>query len=113
MSVIKKENITIVVDTYMKDGQEKKVYKTVGELITMQGNDGPYQFGRMWGPNGSTEFKVFDQQEKAAPMPQQVQQQMNQIQPQGGYQQPQQQPKQQAPQGYNQPNNGHNQPPQY
>jgi hypothetical protein len=64
MNIIKKENITIVVDTYMKEGVEKKVWKTIGELVTMQGNDGPYQFGRMWGPTGATEFKVFDQQDR-------------------------------------------------
>ena len=93
MSIIKKENITIVVDTYMKDGVEKKVWKTIGELVTMQGNDGPYQFGRMWGPTGSTEFKVFDQENK----------QPQQGQPQQGYQQP---PQQAPQQGFQQPQQG-------
>lgn len=100
--VIKKENITIVIREYKDNqGQDKKVYKTIGELITMQGDDGsPYQFGEMWGPTGSTKFKVFDQQDRnAAPAPQQGQQQ---------YQQPQQQ---QAPQqGYQQAQQGYNPP---
>jgi|GEM_PF-2966886 len=102
MSIIKKENITIVVDTYMKDGAEKKVWKTIGELVTMQGNDGPYQFGRMWGPTGSTEFKVFDQENK--------QQQPQQGQPQQVQQAPQQAPQQgfqQPKQGYNNQSNGY------
>ena len=100
--VIKKENITIVIREYQDQGQTKKVYKTIGELVTMQGDDGtPYQFGEMWGPTGSTKFKVFDQTDRnAAPAPQQ------------GYQQPQQAPvQQQAPQqNYQQAQQGYNQP---
>ena len=82
-NVLNKENIVIVVDTYKdrQTGQEKKVFKTIGELVTMQGNDGqPYQFGRLWGPTGSTEFKVYSQENR--------QQAVNNAQPQqGGYQQ--------------------------
>ncbi|MCP4267305.1 MAG: hypothetical protein GY777_17320, partial [Candidatus Brocadiaceae bacterium] len=44
--VIKKENITISIGEYEKDGQTKQRYKTIGELVTMQGDDGStYQFG--------------------------------------------------------------------
>lgn len=77
MSFIKKENLTIVIGEYEKNGQMKKEYKTIGELVTMQGNDGIYQFGRLWGPTGTTEFKVFEQQDRtvnqsAAPQQQQA-----------------------------------------
>jgi len=75
MSLIRKENIVIVVDTYMKDGQEKNVYKTVGEIVHMNGSDGPYSFGRLWGPTGSTKFNIFpqDQQRSQQPVQQQAQ----------------------------------------
>lgn len=85
MSVIKKENIVIVIGTYTdRNNQEKKQFRTIGEIVTMQGNDGPYQFGKIWGPHGVTEFKLYPQEER------------NQQPQQGGYQQPQQQG------GYNQ-----------
>lgn len=81
---IKKENLTISTGEYQKDGQTKKEWRTIGELITMQGDDGqPYQFFKMWGAGGVVEGKVFEQQERS--------------------QQPAQQqrpPAQQAPQGY-------------
>ena len=39
--LIKKENITIVTGTWNDaQGNEKKRYKTIAELITMQGDDG-------------------------------------------------------------------------
>lgn len=60
-SVIKKEDLTIVIREYTDgQGQQKKVYKQVGELITWQGDDGSqYQSFEMWGPTGSTQGKVF------------------------------------------------------
>ena len=70
--IIKKENISIVVDTYVKDGQQKNVYKTIGELVTYQNDDGSYsQFGRMWGPTGTTKFNVFEQRDRQSQAPQQ------------------------------------------
>ena len=98
--VIKRENITISIGEYQKDGQTKQRYKTIGELITMQGDDGStYQFGEMWGPTGSTKFNVYDQQEKQQQAPMQ--------QPQYAPQH-QQAPMQQAPQqSYGQQNNGY------
>ena len=97
--LLKKENITVVVGNY-KDPQNpnamKNRYKTIGELITMQGDDGSvYQFGEMWGPHGSTKFNVYEQQDNN-----------RQQQPphnQGYDNQPP--PHQAAPQGYNQPPN--------
>lgn len=60
--LVKKENITIVIGEYEKDGVTKKRYKTIGEVITMRGDDNSeYQFGELWGPTGSTEFKIFSQ----------------------------------------------------
>ena len=85
MSLMKKENITIVIGTYEKDGQTKKQFRTIGELITMMGDDGqPYQFGRLWGASGVTEIKIYPQDEQG-----QVQAPQQQAQPQ--YQAPQQQ----------------------
>ncbi len=93
--LIKKENITIVTGTYNDaQGNEKKRYKTIAELITMQGDDGSqYQFGEMWGPHGVTKFNVYSQDDN------QGQQQNNQQQApnQNGYNQQQQQGYQQQP----------------
>ena len=70
--VIKKENIVISTGTYQKDGVEKHRYKTIGELLTMEGDDGSqYQFGEMWGPTGSQKFNVYEQQERNQQRPQQ------------------------------------------
>ncbi len=104
MSFIKKENLTIVIGEYQdSQGNAKKQYKTIGELITMQGNDGPYQFFKLWGPTGVMEGKVFEQQDKNADQAQQQQgyQQPQQQAPQQGYGQPQQQ--QQTPNYQQQP----------
>ena len=70
--VLKRENLTIVIGKYQKDGQERSRYKTIGELVTMQGDDGgQYQFGELWGPTGSTKFNVYDQQDKQQQAPRQ------------------------------------------
>jgi hypothetical protein len=101
MSLIKKENLTIVIGEYTdQQGQPKKQYKTIGELITMQGDTGPYQFFKMWGPGGVVEGKVFDQQDQNSSQGQRAPQQQSQKQEQQQYQQ---QGYQQ--QGYQQPNN--------
>lgn len=65
--LIKKENITIVTGTYNDaQGNEKKRYKTIAELITMKGDDGSeYQFGKIWGPHGVTKFNVYAQDENS------------------------------------------------
>ena len=100
MSLIKKENLTIVIGEYTalhQQGQPKKQYKTIGELITMQGDTGPYQFFKMWGAGGVVEGKVFEQQDQNQNNAQQAPQQ------QGGYQQQGQQ------QGGYQNNNGYQQ----
>ena len=99
-NLIKKENITIITGVYTDDqGNEKSRYRTIGELVTMQGDDGShYQFGELWGPHGSTNIKIYDQQPKqqsvplAAPQqsyaqPPQPQQQYNQAPPPPGYDQ--------------------------
>lgn len=64
--IIKKENIVVSIREYTdNNGQQKKVYKTVGELVTMRGDDGTsYQFGEMWGPTGAQKFNIYDQQER-------------------------------------------------
>lgn len=92
--VIKRENITIVIGQYTdNNGQDKKKYKTIGELVTMQGDDGqPYQFGELWGAHGVTKFNVYEQQDKNAAYTNQppAQQGYPQHPPQqGGYANPQ------------------------
>ena len=64
--LIKKENITIVTGTFNdSQGNEKKRYRTIAELITMKGDDGSeYQFGEIWGPHGVTKFNVYAQEDK-------------------------------------------------
>lgn len=85
---VKKENLTISIGEYEKDGATKKQWRTIGEIITMDDNGKQYQFFKLWGAGGVVEGKVFEQQESN----------------QGGQQQqaPQQQynnaPQQQAPQ---------------
>lgn len=60
-NLIKKENLMVVVDSYVgQDGQQKNQHKQIGELITVMGTDGPYQFFKLWGPHGVTEGKVWE-----------------------------------------------------
>lgn len=104
---IKKQNLTISAGEYEKDGQMKKEWRTIGELITMQGDDGQsYQFFKLWGAGGVVEGKVFEQQDRNQQQPVQGQQQQN-FAPQG--QQPQQGYAQQSQGGF-QPTQNFNQP---
>ena len=74
-TLLNKENITISTGEYQKDGATKQRWKTIGELITMQGDDGqPYQFFKLWGSGGVVEGKVFDQEDKQQNNQQQQQQ---------------------------------------
>ena len=97
-NVAKKENLTIAIREYTNgQGETKKVWKTIGELITW--DDGKQSF-EMWGPTGSTKGSVFSQDDNSSQSPQQPQQhggyQASQQQggfnnnPQGGYQPAQQ-----------------------
>ena len=91
--LIKKENITIVTGTFTDNqGNEKKRYKTIAELITMKGDDGSeYQFGEIWGPHGVTKFNVYAQEDKSNNQGQQQNQGgQGQQQNQGGFQNQQQ-----------------------
>lgn len=102
---IKKENLTISIGEYEKDGQTKKQWRTIGEIITMQGDDGkPYQFFKLWGAGGIVEGKVFEQQDNAQggqqQAPQQRYQQPQQYQQPAPQQQMAPQYQQQQPQGY-------------
>lgn len=40
--VVKREDITVVVREYEKDGKMQKVRKTIGERTTFQSDDGSY-----------------------------------------------------------------------
>ena len=74
-----KENMTIAIREYTDNqGQQKKVWKTIGELITW--DDGSKSF-ELWGPTGSTKGNVFAKDDNNQ---QNNQQQQGQ---QGGYQQ--------------------------
>lgn len=96
-NVVKKENLTIAIREYQDgQGQTKKVWKTVGELITW--DDGRQSF-EMWGPTGATRGVVFSQDDNTSRGAQQAPQQ-------GGFQQPQ--GSAQAPQGFQQ-QGGYNQ----
>ena len=86
-NVQNKENMTISIREYQDNqGQTKKVWKTIGELITW--DDGSKSF-ELWGPTGSTKGNVFakDDAQQQAPAQNGFQQQAPQ---QGGFQ-PQQQ----------------------
>jgi hypothetical protein len=87
-TILKKENITVITGTYNDaQGTEKNRYRTIGELVTMQGQDGSvFQFGEIWGPHGSTKFNVYAQEDKKQVAP--PQQQPQQSAPQEGYYQP-------------------------
>jgi len=86
---VKKENLTISIGEYEKDGQTKKQWRTIGEIISMIGDDGkPYQFFKLWGAGGVVEGKVFEQQDnnqQQAPQQQGYQQNNQQQQPQQQY----------------------------
>jgi hypothetical protein len=92
-NVQNKENMTIAIREYTDNqGQQKKVWKTIGELITW--DDGSKSF-ELWGPTGSTKGNVFakDDNNAQAPnnnqqqAPQQQQGQQQGQQQQGGYNQ--------------------------
>ena len=56
-NVQNKENMTIAIREYTDNqGAQKKVWKTIGELITW--DDGSKSF-ELWGPTGSTKGNVF------------------------------------------------------
>jgi hypothetical protein len=101
-NVQSKENMTIAIREYTDNqGQQKKVWKTIGELITW--DDGSKSF-ELWGPTGSTKGNVFakddnSQQQNNNQNQQQPQQQNNQ---QGSYQQQSQQGQYQQGQGFRQ-----------
>jgi len=88
-NVQSKENMTIAIREYTDNqGNQKKVWKTIGELITW--DDGSKSF-ELWGPTGSTKGNVFSKDDNN-----QQQGQSQRGQQQGGYQQNQhqQQPQQ-------------------
>lgn len=92
-NLLKKENISVIIGEYQNaQGETKKKYRTIGELVTMQGDDGStYQFGEIWGPHGSTAFNIYSQEDRNAQAPQQNNQQQAPQQQQPQYnQQPQQ-----------------------
>ena len=64
---INRENIVISIGTYKdkQTGKDKNQYRTIGELVTMQGDDGStYQFGNLWGPTGVMKFNIYAQENR-------------------------------------------------
>lgn len=88
---IKKENLVISTGEYQKDGQTKQEWRTIGEIVTMKGDDNSeYQFFKMWGSGGVVEGKVFEQKDKNQQASQQPQGGFSPSGSQGGFsQQPQ------------------------
>lgn len=101
-NVQNKENMTIAIREYIDgQGNQKKVWKTIGELITW--DDGSKSF-ELWGPTGSTKGNVFSKDDNNQHQGQQ--QGGHQGQQQGGYQNQSQQTHQQQG-GYQQQNGGY------
>jgi len=87
-NVQSKENMTISIREYTDNqGNQKKVWKTIGELITW--DDGSKSF-ELWGPTGSTKGNVFSKDDNQQ-QGQNNNQQNNHQQGQGGFQNQQQQ----------------------
>lgn len=85
-NVVSKKNMTIAIREYTdNNGQQKKVWKTIGELVTW--DDGSQTF-ETWGPTGSVRGNVFEQDNNQQPQNQGGFQQNNQggFQPQGNQQ---------------------------
>ncbi len=95
-----KENMTIAIREYQDgQGQTKKVWKTIGELITW--DDGSKSF-ELWGPTGSTKGNVFAKDDNNNQQGNNSQG-SNQGQQQGGFNNQQQYNNNQSPQqnGFN------------
>ncbi len=101
MALIKKENICICEEYTDGQGSPKKLWRTIGELVTFDGANGQFQKVKLWGPGGFQDASVLEPRDNA----QQAQQQ--QPPQQQGYQQ--QAPQQQPQQGYGQPPQGYQQ----
>lgn len=83
-NVVNRQNMTIAIKEYTdSQGQNKKVWKTIGEIVTW--DDGSQSF-ELWGAGGYVKGNVFDKQDNQNQHPQQGQQQGY---AQQGYQQPQ------------------------
>jgi len=86
-NVQNKENMTIAIREYTDgQGQQKKVWKTIGELITW--DDGSKSF-ELWGPTGSTKGNVFAKDNDNNQQQQGQQQGGHQNQQKGGFNQQQ------------------------
>lgn len=87
-NVVKRENMVISIREYTDNqGNNKKVWKTIGEIITW--DDGNQSF-EQWGSGGLVKGSIFEQQQN------------NNQAPQGGYQQQQGGNFQQQQGGFNQ-----------
>ena len=95
MAFIKKENICICEEYTDGQGQPKKLWRTIGEISTLEGQNGVFQKIKLWGPGGFQECSVLEPRDNSQAAPPQ----------QGGYNQ-QAPHQQQEPQNYQQPPQG-------
>ena len=64
VKVVKRENITVVVREYEKDGEMKKVRRTIGERTTFQAEDGTFfSKGEIYTMPGA-QIDFFEQKEE-------------------------------------------------
>ena len=66
MKVVKRENITVVVREYEKDGEKKKVRRTIGERTTFQADDGSFfSKGELYSMPGA-QIDFYEQENKSS-----------------------------------------------
>lgn len=64
MKVVKRENMTVVIREYEKDGETKKVRKTIGERTTFQADDGSFfSKGELYHMPGA-QIDFYEQEDK-------------------------------------------------
>lgn len=62
--VAKKMNLVATIRTYEKDGEKKKVYKTIGEVTTFRADDGStFSKAELYHMPG-VEISLFEQKER-------------------------------------------------
>lgn len=62
--VVERKNITAVIREYEKDGEMKKVRRTIGEITTFQSDDGSYfQKGELYHMPGA-QIDIYKQKPK-------------------------------------------------
>ena len=64
VKIVERKNITVVVREYEKDGEKKKVRRTIGEITTFQAEDNTYfQKAELYSMPGA-QLDIYKQEEK-------------------------------------------------